>query len=78
MDQEDVLRKAFEAIVIEERAIFLYARHLKVVLEWSGLSERNKKRVQEVLDALAKEVIIHESVLEALGAGIAGESTYVR
>ncbi len=77
MDQDDVLGKAFEAIVIEERAIFLYARHLKVVLEWSGLTERNKKRVQEVLDALAKEIIVHESILSFLGAGIAGESTYV-
>ena len=41
------------------------------------MTERNKKRVQEVLDALAKEIIVHESILSFLGAGIAGESTYV-
>jgi hypothetical protein len=77
MGRKDILKKAFEAIVMEERAIFLYAGHLKVVLEWSGLTERDKRRVQEVLDALAKEIIVHESVLEALSAGIAGEGTHV-
>jgi hypothetical protein len=74
VNQKDVLRKAFEAIAIEERAIFLYARHLKVVLEWSGLPEPNKRQIREALDVLAKEIVLHESALSTLSAGMAREN----
>jgi rubrerythrin len=66
MTRDELLKKVDEAIITEEKAVVLYAKHLKAVLEWSGLAKKETAEVKEVLDVLIDESRAHERILRAV------------
>jgi hypothetical protein len=66
MTTKDVLKKIDEAVITEENAVVLYAGHLKAILEWSGLTKEDQKKIKGSLDILINESKIHESVLKTV------------
>ncbi len=66
MTTKDVLKKIEEAVITEENAVMLYARHLKAILEWSGLGKEKQKEIRRSLDILISESKMHEKAFKSL------------
>ncbi len=66
MTTKDVLEKIDYAIITEENAVVLYAKHLKAILEWSGLSREKQKEIGRSLDILISESKKHEEAFISL------------
>lgn len=72
VDKKALLKMLDDAIILEDRSVPVYNRHLKTALFWSGLpaAEREKLRIQ--LGILEKESERHSRVLGEMRKKIEG------
>lgn len=63
MKKEKLLKLIEESIVLEEKAVPIYAKHLKSVMFWSHISEDKQKIIVEKLKILSKDTKFHITAL---------------
>ena len=60
MDKKDIVKskllRTSEQIMVNARATMLYARHLKVLLPWSGLEAARREEIGRFLDVIIDEL----------------------
>ena len=66
MKREELIRRLQEAVLTEETAIPVYAKHLHNTLFWSGLHPDDIKVVKAGLRRLYTDSNRHRKMLEAL------------
>ncbi|MBI4651730.1 hypothetical protein HY745_10700 [Candidatus Desantisbacteria bacterium] len=64
MDIKEFTKKVDDAIAKEEIGVAIYAKHLKVILIWSGLSDDTKKEIIERIDKIVSDSNNHIKLLE--------------
>ena len=51
----ELAKKIDRAVMTEENAIRLYARHLKAIMGWSGLAKKDRTEIEEMLNVLIRD-----------------------
>lgn len=63
MKKEEILSMVDDAIIQEEMALPIYAKHLKSVMFWSHFSQKEQMIIVEKLKLLIKETQAHAAYL---------------
>lgn len=71
MEKDELMRKIEDAIIVEEQAVPVYSRHLKVILSWYSLSKEKKARLDKIFAILIDESKKHKAILENVRSRIA-------
>lgn len=73
MKKQELLEKIDKMIQIEEEAIPIYVRHLDTILDWTGLKDKDIKRIHELLSQLSEDAKRHkklfDNIKQAVSAG---------
>lgn len=70
--KEEILKKIDEAIITEEKAIPIYAKHLESTLFWSDMLEEYAEKIKKLFQKLKKESLGHKGKLEYIKKIIQG------
>ncbi|MGM0442210.1 MAG: hypothetical protein ACQEQC_07310 [Elusimicrobiota bacterium] len=62
--KKDILKKIDEAIITEEKAVPIYAKHLESTLFWSDMPEEYRERIKKLFEKLKEESLGHKGKLE--------------
>lgn len=71
MRKEELLEKIDKMIRVEEEAIPIYIRHLDTILDWTGLKEKEVKRVHELLHQLTNDSKRHKKLFDGIKNAVA-------
>ena len=72
--KDELLKMIEDAMLLEDRAIQIYRKHLVTAIFWSGLTEWGREQVAIALNMLGKESERHAVKLAALKERIEQES----
>ncbi|MBN2352959.1 MAG: hypothetical protein JXD23_10360 [Spirochaetales bacterium] len=64
--RDEVIKKIERAVLTEENAVQLYARHLKAIMKWSGLAKKDRAEIEETLNILIRDSHCHAVALRGI------------